>query len=28
LREAYFDKYNAQVPVNKRNDVEWIKSKL
>lgn len=28
LREAYFEKYNAQVPVNKRNDVEWIKSKL
>lgn len=28
LRKAYKEKYNQEVPVNKKNDVNWIKSKL
>ena len=28
LRKAYKDKYNQEVPVNKKNDINWIKSKL
>jgi len=28
LRKAYKEKYNQEVPVNKKNDINWIKSKL
>lgn len=28
LRKTYKEKYNQEVPVNKKNDINWIKSKL
>ena len=28
LRKAYKEKHNQEVPVNKKNDINWIKSKL
>jgi len=28
LRNDYMEKHGKEVPVNKKNDIEWIKSKL
>jgi hypothetical protein len=28
LQSLYFQKYNKEVPVNKKNNLEWIYSKL
>jgi hypothetical protein len=28
FRDEYVNKFNKEVPVNKKNDIEWIKSQL